>query len=218
MACFAPHELAFLVLSKDFPVILKIAENNLKNLNNAKILTNKLTQTSVNSKAYEYFIAIFDLYELFHDNCQFCFNLNSKFNQSSDRINTLDDLEKYRLDPPDIIVYHQKNLLDFEFKRYRGKLSTELLYDFINRKIINHYSDYKCNYYIILQPAPNTTLDLDIFENLHKKINKLNRKIGKIAFSLNNNNKEMLVVSIFPDLTISKRPFMQGSSILIKNL
>lgn len=216
--CLTAQELAHLTLSKDFPAIVEIARNNLQNLDNAQIFTNKLASKSANSKVHEYFTAILDLYELFNNDCQFCFNLNDRFNQRSDDINTLDDLEKHRLDPPDVIVYYQKNYYDFELKRYRGELNTESLFDFINTKIITHYSDHNCNYYIILQPIPNSVLNLDIFENLHQKISQLKRNLGKIAFSLNNDNKEMLLISVFPVFAINKRPFVSGSEYINKIL
>jgi hypothetical protein len=216
--CFTAQELACLILSEDLSAIIKIARNNLQNLDGAKILTNKLAQKSANSKVHEYFVAIFDLYELFNNDCQFCFNLNDRFNQASNNIITLDDLEKYKEDPPDVVIYFQKNFYDFELKRCREELSVKSLLDFIKKKIITHYSDHNCNYFIILQQITNSALNLDIFKKLHKKLNKLKRNLGKIAFSLNNNKKEMLLINVFPKLTISKRPFVPGSEYLKKIL
>lgn len=209
--CFTPQELVCLTLSRNLPTIMNIAKNNLQNLNNAKILINDLSQKSANSKDHELFVAIFDLYQLFNNNCQFCFNLNDRFNPVSDRINTLNELEKYRVDPPDIIVHYQNNFHEFELKRYKEELNLKSLFDFINKKIISHYSDHNCNYYIILQPIPNSVLKLDIFKNLHNKLKKLKRNLGKIVFSLNNNNKEMLLITVFPELIFDKRSFISGS-------
>lgn len=215
--CFTIQELACLVLSKNLPEIIDIARNS-GALKNSKILTNNLAQKSANSKEHELYVALFDLYELFKNECQFCFNLKDTFNLKLNAINTFNDLEKFNNDPPDVIVYHQNNFYEFELKRYRGELSAKSLFDFIIKKIITHYSDHNCNYYIILQPRPYSALNLDIFENLHKKIIQLKRNLGKIAFSVNNDNKEMILINVFPELAINKRPFIQGSKYIDKVL
>lgn len=205
--CFTPQELAVLLLTKDILAVTNIAKNNLSNLDEAKKLTVKLAKVSANSKDYELFTAIFVLYDLFDSTCQFCFNLNSKFSLNKGRINKLEDLEKFKEDTPDVIVYHQNGFYDFELKRYRGKLNVDALFDFINKKIISHYSDHNRNYFIILQPEAYKQLPQNLFKNLNIKLNKLKRNFGMIAISLNNNNKEMLTVMVYPDLKIFKSQF-----------
>ena len=202
----APKELTLLIISKFFNNLsTKIAQDSLNETelsNYVKQLANK----SVDSTDYEFFIAILELYKQFNRNCEFGFNLKNNFDIKTDRIITLDDISKYREDPPDIIVFYNGNEADFEFKRYRGDIDFDPIFSFLKNKIINHYSD-KANYLILLQPEPNSNISFDLFSKIHNEIVKLNKDFGRIAFTLNHDNFEIITAFVYPKFEVSKREY-----------
>ena len=205
-ACFSAKELVLLIISKFFTKLSAKISAGSYNISEISTYIKKLADDSVDSTDYEFFTSILDLYGQFDKDCNFCFNLKSSFNHKKNKIQTLNDLSLYREDPPDVIVHYKNNYFEFELKRYRGCLTFESLYDFVMKKIINHYSG-SSNYLIILQPAPYSEISYDIFKELHEEIKKEKKCPGIIGFSLNNDNKEMILVRIFPKLEIYKRKF-----------
>jgi len=199
-------ELVLLIISKFFSELTKKIVEGSYNASEISTYVKELAKDSVDSTDYEFFTSILDLYEQFEKNCDFCFNLKNSFDLSKNKIVTLDDLSHYREDPPDVIVYYQNNYYEFELKRYRDSLTFESLYDFVKKKIISHYSG-KSNYLVILQPAPYSGISFDIFKKLHEIIKKGKKQPGIIGFSLNNNNKEIILIRVFPELEIAKRKF-----------
>lgn len=205
--CFSSKEIAILLISKFFTQLF--SANKLKNEPyNSKAVSDyikRLSDQSVDSTDYEFFISILDLYEQFEKKCEFCFNLKSTFNPQIDNISSIEDLYKYREDPPDVIILYKNNFYEFELKRYRDEFSFDKLDAFLKKKIISHYSG-KSNFLIILQVKPNSDIDLNIFKKLHKSLKKEKNQPGMIGFSLNNNNEEMILIRVLPELTINKRP------------
>lgn len=205
-ACFSAKELAYLIISKFFTNLSTQIKSEPYNTAHISEYIKGLANDSVDSHDYEFFTSILDLYEQFGKNCNFCFNLKNSFDPVKSKVQTLDDLSFYREDPPDVIVLYKSNYFEFELKRYRGNLTFESLYDFVMKKIITHYSG-KSNYLIILQPEPNSGISYDVFKKLHENIRKEKRLPGIIGFSLNNDNKEMILVRVFPKLEVSKRKY-----------
>jgi hypothetical protein len=212
-ACFTAKELSMLIVSKFFSSLLSKISNKPYNETEVATYIKKLADNSVDSIDYEFFISIFDLYKQFNKECDFCFNLNSKFNFKKDTIKTLNELSHFREDPPDVIVKYRDKFFEFELKRYRRILAVDSLFSFIRDKIIMHYSGYS-NFLIILQPKPKAELPLDMFKDIHTRIKKLNRHNGIIGFSLNNNNKELILARVSPKLEIYKFPFENETSLL----
>ena len=202
-----------LIVSKFFSSLLGKISNKPYNETELATYIKELADNSVDSTDYEFFISILDLYKQFNKECDFCFNLNSKFNFKKDIIKNLDELSHFREDPPDVIVKWRGNFFEFELKRYRGKLTADSLFSFIRDKIIMHYSGYS-NFLIILQPKPGTGLSFNIFKDIHTRIKKLNRYNGIIGFSLNDNNKELILARVSPKLEIYKVPFENEISLL----
>jgi len=209
--CFTAQELSELILKKDYCSILNISSTWDRDHNISKKQILKLVNINTKSKIYEYYTAIFDLYDQFERNCNFCFNLKQSFNPSKDKIRSILDLEKYKDDPPDVIVSYKSNHYDFEIKRYKEKFLFEAFISFLNKNIISHYSDHQRNYLIILQLQPYTQITLEIFDELNIYLKNLNKDLGVISFSFNSNNEYMITVQIWPVLTIQKRTFQSGS-------
>ena len=199
-------ELVLLIISKFFNKLTKKIVEGSYNDSEIPIYIKNLAKDSVDSTDYEFFTTILELYEQFEKKCDFCFNLKDSFDPLKNKIQTLDDLSRYREDPPDVIVYYQDNYYEFELKRYRDNLTFKSLYDFVKKKIILHYSG-KSNYLILIQPSPYSVISFDIFKKLHEVIKKGGKQPGIIGFTLNNNNKEIMLIRVFPKLEMTKRKF-----------
>ena len=217
MVCFTLKELVELLLQ---PVELSLLNKTLNaRLEGKKIVDIVLgdlvlgwSKDSANSKDYEYWAAIFSLYEDFGEGSKICFYLKDSFNHHKDSITSLSDLEKFKQDPPDVVIKNKLNgYAEFELKRYRGELSEDGLLTFIKNKILCYSVPY--NFYIILQHTSGTVLPQMIFENLHKEIKKLliKRDLGNICFIFNANNQHMIFAHVYPDLNVYKQPFSSGS-------
>lgn len=207
LVCFTPKELANL-LTNDFYIkfIRGLSNPKLKNTT----LHDYLLNNSSESRDYEYYVAIFDLYELFNKDCEICYRLNNKFTLRKSVINTIDDLIRFREEFPDVIVRFKKKYFEFELKRYKGKINLESLYDFVLKKIIKRYSG-KTNYLILLQGEPGSKLSYVMFKKLHEKLKKEGKFPGYLGLSFNAGNKDMVLVRIFPELNQFKRPLRSGS-------
>ncbi|GEM_PF-3120584 len=202
--CFSAKELTLLVIAKFFNELTeKIKEGSVDSLD-ISVYIRQLADQSADSTDYEFFTSILDLYEQFEKNCEFCFNLKNTFNPKVNKIISIDDLYRYREDPPDAIVLYKNNFYEFELKRYRDEFTFDKLYTFLKKKIILHYSG-KSNFLVILQLKPNSNIDLNIFKKLHESLKKETNQPGIIGFSLNNNNEEMILVRVLPELDMSKR-------------
>ena len=217
MACFTVKELVDLLL---WPVELSFLNKTLnarsegKKIDDATLgeIAIEWGKGSANSKDYEYWSAIFSLYEDFGDNSEICFYLKDTFNPHKDSIASYLDLEKFKQDPPDVIIKNKQNgYAEFELKRYREELNEEGLVTFIKNKILRYSVPF--NFCIILQHNPGTVLPQMIFEDLHKSIKELpiKRNLGNICFIFNANNQHMIFAHVYPELNVYKQPFSSGS-------
>jgi len=206
--CFSPKKIANFLISNFFSQLF--SAEKLKNESYDSTMVSdyikKLADQSVDSIDYELFTSILDLYEQFGKNCEFCFNLKNTFNPKVNKITNMNELYRYREDPPDVIVFYKNNFYEFELKRYRDEFTLKKLCIFVKKKILMHYSG-KSNFLIILQLKPNSNIDLNIFRELHENLKKEVNQPGIIGFSLNNNNQEMILIRVLPELNMSKRQF-----------
>jgi len=205
-ASFSSRELMLLIIAKFFNDLSRKIKEGSASSSDISVYIKQLADHSADSMDYELFTSILDLYEQFEKNCEFCFNLRNTFNPQTDKIISIDDLYHYREDPPDVIVLYKNNPYEFESKRYRDEFVFDKLYAFLKKKIIAHYSG-KSNFLIILQLKSYTDIDLNIFKKLHESLKMEKNQPGIIGFSLNNNNEEMILIRILPELNMSKRPY-----------
>lgn len=223
MACFSIKELVDLLLWPIELSLLTIIQNARiegRRIDNSSLgrLALEWGKASANSKDYEYWSAIFTLYENFGEGSEICFYLKDSFNHQKDSITSYSDLEKFKQDPPDVIIKNRQNkYAEFELKRYRGELSENGLIAFLKQKILDY--SFPINFCIILQQNPGTVMPIMIFENLHNAIEELTiqRNLGKVCFIFNANNQHMIFAHVYPELKYYKQPFYSGSD-QIKNL
>lgn len=205
--CFTPKEFLELVLSKKTIHILKL---HLQKHSNIEEQVKEDASKTANSRDYEYYVAFFDLFELFEEDCNFCFNLKSSFNKSKDKIITLEALRKYTDDPPDIIVEKEGAYYEFELKRYRDALDTKDFENFVHEKLLKKYLA-KRNYLVLIQSESDNEIDPIVFENVHQSIKESGKDLGRIAFSFNAMNEKQIIVTVWPELHQQSRPFTTGS-------
>lgn len=206
--CASPSDLAKLIIFNFFKNLL--SNSNLTNEQHdskqVKDYVNKLAKRTVDSKEVEYFTALLDLYYAFEKKCDFCFKLSSKFDPIKHQIRTIENIEKYKDDPPDVIIKYNEGEYPFELKRYRGNINFEDLYKFIKVKIIDHYSG-KQNFLISAQPKPGSNIDLGIFNTLHRKLLTEKNQPGYIGLTFNHDNKEIITIRFLPKLNKYSRPY-----------
>jgi len=211
LVCFTDKELIALILGKELPSIVNLVINSYPAYPKEQI--HSLTKVVSDSRdKHELYVAIFGLYQEFKKNCEFCFYLKDAFDPKRDIIDDFDKLVEARTDPPDIVIYYQGGLYDFEIKRYRGLVDEDSLLKFLKKKILR-YSE-PLNFYILLQTLTNSVVYLDTFQRLHHKFKKMaeGKNINcRICFSFNSENQSMVSIHIYPDYRIYKFPFIKGS-------
>jgi len=213
IVCFSAKEIVSLLILKFFHQLFSNEELKNEPYDSKKVsdFIKELSRQSINSKDYEFYTGILDLYEFFEKNCKLCFYLKNSFNPRTDQITSIDEIYCYRDDPPDIIVRHKGSFYEFELKRYRNEFNLDKLSNFLKKKIIQHYSG-KQNFLVILQLKPHSNIDLDIFRQLHEVLKCEKNQPGIIGFSFNKDNKEIILIRILPELNISKRPYNEFNS------
>lgn len=199
--CISPKELAEMNVSNFFIRLFsnKSLLDKPHDSKEVKDFINELAKKSVDSKEYEYYSALLDLYHAFEKNCDFCFKLKSNFDPKQHQIKTIDDIERFKDDPPDVIVKYKGSEYPFELKRYRGKVIFDDLYAFIKKNIVDHYSG-KQNFLIILQPNSGSNIDLNIFEQMHEKLKTEKNQPGYIGLTFNHDNNEIVTIRVLPNL------------------
>lgn len=210
-ACFSTKELLDLLISQDANTIFDLAKKSLISPKETHAQILSLAMYRSRSKDYEYWSAIFALFDLFSDITNFCFNLKNTFNPAKDTISSIGDLEKYKDDPPDVIVQTDKGFIEFELKRFNKAINFTTLSTFLNTKIIKHYSNHDRNYFVLIQTIQSDEVNLEVFKEVYTWIRSNNINPGTIAFSLNNMNKEIYTIIVWPQIQIINRPFIRGS-------
>ena len=180
IVCFKKEEIInLLLIPLETQLFKKILNSHLKGevikQKDLKDIATEHGKKSAKSKQNEIWVAIFSLCQNIEDSTDICFYLKDKFNYKYDEINSFEDLEKSKDDPPDVIIKRiNGEYVEFELKIYDGEAKEEKLFDFIDEKIFRHYSDVGYNFCITLKPK-SKMLSLDTFEKLHEKIKKTKR-------------------------------------------
>jgi len=161
---------------------------------------------------HEIFAAVFIFLDFYEISSEVCFKLKSDFNSHKDRIVSLQDLNKFRTDPPDFIIKSTDGFREFELKRYRDGLNTEEIFNFIKKKVAYYANDLgDMNLLLVPQSIPYSVSSIN-FHELHKQLKSLNFKFeGQILISYNENNKESVINQVYPELATKRIPFKLAS-------
>lgn len=213
--CFSKEELSKLFGSAKKAELIEEIENQNLFINNlrgnpqkmhkiAKIISDK---TSQHRDDHEIFAVLFVFFNFYGSDSEICFKLKNEFNVDKDKISSLNDLNKYRSDPPDFIIKSKDGFREFEMKRYRDKLNTKSIFEFIKRKI-EHYCNNlgDMNLLLVLQSEAYDVSNID-FNKLYENIKSLNFRFkGQILIFYNENNKDGIINQVYPDLTTTRIP------------
>lgn len=162
---------------------------------------------------HEIFASLFVFLDFYEAGSEVCFRLQDAFNPSKQRIASLQDLKKFRADPPDFIIKSSDGFREFELKRYRDKLNAEEVFNFLKKKIAHYGNDLRdMNFLLVLQPSAYSISHID-FKELHTKLKSMDFKFqGQILISYNDNNKENVINQVYPKLTTTRIPLKLPSS------
>jgi len=171
-----------------------------------------LSQKTANDRDEHEIFGVLYVFIDFYEGSEICFELKSDFNPKEDTINSLDDLNRHRADPPDFIVKSTDGLREFELKRYRNALDTDTILKFITEKVQHYGNDLgDMNLLLLLQSDAYDVSKIE-FHDLHEKIQNLKFSFeGQILISYNENNKDLVINQVYPDLTTSKIPVVLPS-------
>ena len=164
---------------------------------------------------HEIFASLFVFLDFYEANSEVCFELKNGFNPSKNKINTLKDLNAFResASDSDFIIKSGDGLRKFQLKRYRNNLNTQGIFDFIKEKVAHYGNNLDdTNLLVVLQSSAYTISQIN-FHELHDKLKSLNLKFqGQILISYNENNKEMVINQVHPNLTTTRIPVQYPST------
>lgn len=177
--------------------------------NLASIISNKIFN---DRDDHEIFASIFIFLDFYESGSEICFELKD-FNPSRDKITTLQELNDFRDDPSDFIIKSSDGFRGFELKRYRDGLTTNEVFDFLEKKI-KHYGNGlgAINLLVTLQSIDNDISNVD-FQELNTNLKSMRLQFqGEVLISYNENNKEMVINQVFPNLTTTRIPIQWKSA------
>lgn len=211
LVCFSAKELIELVFGEDLFEVVNLAVKKFPRYPQDEVVNMAEENANLRDR-HEIYVAVLGLYQEFGNKCDFCFYLKDSFNYKKDKINNFDELVEAKTDPPDLIIYYQKNVYEFELKRYRGSLEIANMFSFLEEKILRYSNPL--NFLIILQPPSFSNISFEVFEELSQKFKEVAEKSDincRVCYSFNANNEEMIFVYIYPEYQVYKRPLVRGS-------
>lgn len=163
----------------------------------------------------EIFASLFCFLQFYPKGSKICFILKDGFNLSKNVIHSLQDLKnavkEYEL--VDFGIFSNDGLRQFQLKRYRGKLHTRDIFDFIKKKV-EHYGKElgDVNLLMVLQSS-DRVFSNNLFHEVHEKLKKLKLTFsGQILISYNENMQFSVINQVYPNLATTRRPFRLPSS------
>lgn len=165
-------------------------------------------RTVADRDEHEIFAAL--LYtDFFEPTSEICFEVNTKFDPETPKIESLSDLNRYRdgVATSDFMINSSDGMRVFQLKRYREGLDTEHLFDFMKDRI-QHYANNlgDTNLLIQIQSDPFSQSNVD-FQGIHDKLVACGFKFkGQVLVSYNDNNEKYMWVQVYPKLAKSEKP------------
>jgi len=215
IACFSKKELKKIFeMAKKTELLEKIRKQDIS-FENLQSNYEKMTEVagiiskniSNDRNDHEIFASIFVFSDFYENKSEICFELKDNFNTNRDKIITLQDLNNFRNDPPDFIIKSSDGFREFELKRYRNGLNTKEVFEEVKKRIEYYQNGLgNINLLFIIQSFGNDISNID-FHELNSKIKSINSKFqGQILISYNENNKDIVINQIFPNLTTTRIP------------
>lgn len=222
IACFSRAELIRLhrfSMKQEFLKEMRQQNLTLADIESPSEAITKLVQEKAKKDAeygnfHEILLSLYIFLDFYQGNSKVCFELTDRFNPSKDKIDTIENLQKFRTidTDSDFIIESNDGMRNFQLKRYRGNLTTNDILAFIKQQLDHYGGDLgKMNLLIVLQPSdPNSMIG---FEALHKKLKTSGLSFrGHILISFNSSNKKDILIQVYPDLGKKVIPHLRAST------
>ena len=157
---------------------------------------------------YEIFTALYILSD-FYNNSKICFIHNNKFNPIKDQIKSIVELKKYIEDDNivDFALMDKKFTRSFQLKKYIGLGKVKDVVHYIKTKVIHYGNDIGNTNFLVTLNMGGAIEEDHFFQKIHNELKLLRIKgTGHILLMYNEENKFMLIKTIFPEIGTTKIP------------
>lgn len=156
----------------------------------------------------ELFVALFSQLEHYPEGSHVCLILKDGLDPRKETPTTFDELKAALKENEitDFGIMSDDGLRQFQLKQYRGPLTTDDLFSFIESKV-RHYGNNlgETNLLVVLQ-SPEADLGNVDFDDMCTRLNKIGIKSGsEILLSFNEENKYDVIVRVFPEVGHTKK-------------
>ncbi len=170
---------------KQSEIVDAVVANNLKHKEDVEIFA-----------ALNLFVTFFNSKE-----GKICFPLIDSVNLNIEPIRSIKRLKEVTKENSltDFAIWYNDGLRQFQLKQYKGKLTTDDLFDFISNKLLKYGNNLgNVNFLIIIQGDVNSVSEID-FNELNNKISDLKLKYeSEILIYYNEENKFNVVNQVYP--------------------
>ena len=170
----------------------------------------------VDKEDTEIFSAAYVFLKFFPKDSQLCYYLDNKVNVKVNPLNTIANLKSSikENDINDFFILSPDGLRAFQIKAYTGESGVEFLFIFIKEKLLHYGNDLgKTNLLIRLQSKGE--ISGNYFHDLHSSLKTINLKgEGEISILYNEENKFMVLNTVYPILATKRIPHVPFSTVL----
>jgi hypothetical protein len=169
----------------------------------------------VDKEYIESFIALNSCIVFYSENAKVCFVLKDSFNLDKASIKNWGDLKSATKEDTltDFAIYWGGGLRQFQLKQYKGKLNTDHIFGFIEKKLKGYcYNLGEVNLMVILQgKGGNISIAEVDFHEISKKIHGLGLKSeSEILIKYNEGNKFYVINQLYPELKTCRKKIDQN--------
>jgi len=156
----------------------------------------------------ELFVALFSQLEHYPEGGRVCLILKDGVDPNKTPISTFNELKSNLKENEitDFGIMSDDGLRQFQLKQYRGDLTTDAMFDFIQKKL-RHYGNNlgDTNMLLVLQSPDGDLKEVD-FDELCAKLNQIGIKSeSEILVSFNEENKFDVIVRVFPKVAATRK-------------
>lgn len=173
----------------------------------------EITEFSRKTKNEEIYLAfeLSNFYFGLDKETNICFSMKNNFRKK--RVESYDELLENIESGTfiDCLIKYNEAELRFQIKGYKGEyqqFTNDAIFEYLKGKVFSHYGDMSgIILAVILQPHISSKIDVD-FKKVHSDLVLFSEKItfSEIIFVYNENNQNIVLRRLFPDIIVSKYP------------
>lgn len=175
-------------------------------------ITDELSKSAANDiDEHELFGALFSYSKFYPEDSKLCFELKSGFRIGTDSITTISELFQHveKNTTTDFMVETEDGLRDFQLKRYKGRLLTEDVLDYIKKCIGVYHGALSDTNLLIQCQSPDEDISAVDFHEIHQKLTQMDMDLsGHIIFAYNESNAVMVMNTLYPIIGRSEVPII----------